>query len=82
MPQDACFEYQREIDAALAELGAAQKTAPPLSAAADAAETTPIRGGDMGIRFYQSVGRLEAAQRRYRAAVRALAECRGSRSDE
>lgn len=80
MPQDNCAEYQVEVEAALAELKAIQASSQPVAAAAGAVQTTPIQGGDMGSRFYESVGRMEAAKRRYRAAVRALSECQGRHS--
>jgi hypothetical protein len=32
-------------------------------------------GGDLRSRFYETIGRQEAAGRRYRTAVRRLAEC-------
>jgi hypothetical protein len=79
MSEENCSEYQTAIDAALAELKAIQRDAKPVAAAAGAVQTTPLQGGDMSSRFYESVGRLEAAKRRYRAAVRALSECQGRR---
>lgn len=78
MPQDNCTDYQVEVEAALAELKAIQTHREPVAAATGAVETTPIQGGDMGSRFYEAVGRMEAAKRRYRAAIRALSECQGS----
>ena len=77
MPQERCAEYQLEVEAALAELKAIQLSGQPVAAAAGAAHSTPIQSGDMGSRFYESVGRMEAAKRSYRAAVRALSECQG-----
>jgi hypothetical protein len=79
MPQTDCTEFQQGVDAAVAELKAIQAAgAQPLTAAAGPVQSTPLQGGDLASRFYETIGRLESAKRRYRAAVRSLSACLGS----
>jgi hypothetical protein len=80
MPKNNCAEYQLEVEAALAELKAIQSSSEPVAAADGDVQTPPFQGGDMESRFYESFGRMEAAKRCYRAAVRSLSECQGRRT--
>lgn len=78
MNDDPCAAYRREVDQALLEWnripgGASEAQTSPTSD--PLAETTPTMGGDLGSRFVETIGRNEAAERRYRAAIRALSEC-------
>ena len=76
MMDDPCHELRLEVEAALEEWERvrAEETADPGST--DPSERpTPVMGGDLGTRFYESISRTEAASRRYRSAVRSLSEC-------
>ncbi len=79
MSPDTCVEFQRELDAALADLKQIQSSTTPFAGPDGAAHTSPIQGADMSIRLYESIRRPEAAKRRYRAAIRALSECQSNR---
>lgn len=73
MDGDHCHEQRREVEAALRELewlqSGSQAQPDPVG------RSSPVMGGDLGSRFYETIGRHEAAHRRYRTAVRALSEC-------
>lgn len=73
MSDDSCQQQRAEVDAALREydrvLNDTQAEPDPVGRA------SPTMGGDLGSRFYETIGRHEAARRRYRTAVRALSEC-------
>jgi hypothetical protein len=76
MTEDHCAEFRREVQSALEELErvrAGHKTLPVSTGPNQ--RLTPPMGSDLGSRFYESVGRHEAASRRYRAAIRSLSEC-------
>ncbi|HEX9798198.1 MAG TPA: hypothetical protein VGA52_14550 [Anaerolineales bacterium] len=74
MQPAACDDSQREVEAALAEWE--RLRLPPSEPAKDPSRRrTPVMGGDLRSRFYETIGRQEAAGRRYRTAVRRLAEC-------
>ncbi|MGA9532525.1 MAG: hypothetical protein WBR18_07395 [Anaerolineales bacterium] len=69
-----CRERQSEFDRVLAELDRLEMGAPAPNDDLTGSRS-PTMGGDLGSRFYETIGRREAALRRYRTAVRDLAEC-------
>ncbi len=73
MHDDRCRSQRQQVEAALRELdrlhSKTQAQPDPIG------RSTPVMGGDLGSRFYETVGRHEAAHRRYRTAVRVLSEC-------
>jgi len=69
-----CAVRQAELDRALAELKRLEHGAPAPNDDLTG-NRSPTMGGDLGSRFYETIGRREAAHRRYRTAVRDLAEC-------
>ncbi|MDX1601259.1 MAG: hypothetical protein R3191_07090 [Anaerolineales bacterium] len=73
MNSDPCQQQRDEVEAALKEyeriLEGSEPDPDPVGRA------TPVMGGDLGSRFYENIGRHEAARRRYRTAVRSLSEC-------
>lgn len=73
MDEERCQSQRKELEAALRELDRLQNGS---EAQPDPiGRSTPMMGGDLGSRFYETIGRHEAAYRRYRTAVRALSEC-------
>jgi Flp pilus assembly protein TadD len=68
MSANPCVESENQLQAVLADLRALQSGHQP-------DPTGPSRS-DLGASYLNSFGRLESAERRYRAAVRTLAECR------
>jgi hypothetical protein len=64
MPDDACQEFEAQLQTAIQTLKALQ-----------AEGQTP---NDLSSTYYKSFGQMEAAKSRYRAAVRGLAECRAT----
>jgi len=74
MASTGCEQHHRQVELALAEQ--ARLRQPPGDPAIDLAHRqAPTMGGDLGSRFYETLGRQEAADRNYRTAVRRLAEC-------
>lgn len=71
---EPCNDRQAEFDRALAELKRLEHDEPAPDQDLTGSRS-PAMGGDLGSRFYETIGRREAAQRRYRTAVRDLAEC-------
>jgi hypothetical protein len=73
MSQDPCSERVVQVRAALEELESIHANQRSMAGAGGSAS---VQGSDFGSSYYASVGRLEAAKRGYRAAIRALTECR------
>jgi hypothetical protein len=73
-PENACQAQQEALDQALAELKRLKPSVSNPSADSES-RSSPQVGGDLGSRFYETIGRREAAHRHYRTAVRDLAEC-------
>lgn len=79
MNSDPCQQQRDEVEAALNEYERILQGSEPDSDPVGRA--TPVMGGDLGSRFYETIGRYEAARRRYRTAVRTLSECLRQRAD-
>lgn len=75
MSDDPCAAFRQDLEAALQEWRRAQPGSANQPEAPGSPRLTPRLAGQLGSRFQETVGRAEAAQRRYRSAVRALAEC-------
>lgn len=75
MPDDPCAPFRRDLEAAIQEWRryVTEAIEPPEAAASP--RPTPRMGGQLGSRHHETIARREAAQRRYRSAVRALSEC-------
>jgi hypothetical protein len=78
MSDQSCSVFEQEVQAALSELESIRADA-HAQAPMGAGKSLPRQTGDIGTRYYEAVGRLEGAKRRYRAAIRALSECQGGR---
>lgn len=71
---DPCYTQRAELEAALQEwqrMVEEERQATPDAVG----RASPPMGGDLGSRLYETIGHREAAHRRYRTAVRSLAEC-------
>lgn len=75
MNAEPCHEERQEVQAALEEWERIKAQAANTSGGDPVRTFSPPMGGDLGSRFYETVGREEAAHRRYRTAVRSLSEC-------
>lgn len=75
MTDDPCSVHRRDLEAALMEWRRFQHGGPEADQSAGSRMATPRMAGQLGSRFHETIGRREAAQRRYRSAVRALSEC-------
>jgi hypothetical protein len=69
-----CRDRQLELYRALLELNRLGHE-PPKPANSLPGSRSSAMAGDFGSRLYETVGRRQAAHRRYRTAVRDLAEC-------
>lgn len=76
MSEDPCHLQRQAVEAALNELERVRQEDKSRVANTHPNERpTPQMGSDLGSRFFESVSRHEAANRRYRTALRALSEC-------